>query len=125
MIQSILILFSSILTSVVGQILLRKAMLDVGRLDINLGNIIKLLLLIFTDGYVFSALVCYGIGFITWMVTLTRLNLSVAFPCLSLGYVFVAIISHILFNEPLGVMKFISIGIICLGVCLLVGSDYS
>ncbi len=62
----------------------------------------------------------YGLGFVLatglWMVALTRINISYAFPLLSVGYILVALLSRLLLNERVGWRRWLAIVVISVGV---------
>ena len=69
--------------------------------------------------YVLLGMGFYGISSLLWLVVLARAPLSVAYPMLSLGYVAVAVLSRVLFAEPLTAVKLFGILLVCFGVALL------
>ena len=111
-----LILFFSILTAVGGQFLIKKGMLVLGPQDFNFKVILFLIKSIFTNLYIFLGLVCYGLSFIAWMLVLSKMKLSVAYPSVSLVYVTVIIGSHFLFKEPISMYQVIGIVLILSGL---------
>ena len=50
------------------------------------------------------------------MIILSRVEVSFAYPFVSLGFVFVAIIGYFLFNENVTFARIIGISLICIGV---------
>jgi multidrug transporter EmrE-like cation transporter len=54
-----------------------------------------------------------------WILALSRVDVSVAYPMLSLGYIVNALAASALFGEQLTPTKLVGIGIICLGVFVL------
>jgi multidrug transporter EmrE-like cation transporter len=57
-----------------------------------------------------------------WIIGLSRVDVSIAYPMLSLGYVVNAFAAWYLFGEVLSVQKLIGIGIILIGVLVLARS---
>ena len=68
-------------------------------------------------------LMSYFFSTIIWIVALSRVSLSVKYPMVSLGYVFVALAAWCLFNEPLSSIKLLALGIIIFGIILLAYSS--
>jgi len=68
---------------------------------------------------VIGGLSCYGVSTILYLSVLARLDLSVAYPTVSLGYVLVIIMSRVLFKEPVSRTRWMAAGIICFGVVLV------
>ncbi len=50
---------------------------------------------------------------------LARLDLSVAYPTVSLGYVLVIVMSRVLFRERVSAARWVGVIIICTGVALV------
>ena len=64
-------------------------------------------------------LFCYGLGFLVWLIVLSKAEVSYAYPLISLGYVFTAVLAWFLFGEALTEIRMVGIVIICLGVFLI------
>jgi multidrug transporter EmrE-like cation transporter len=67
----------------------------------------------------YAGMACYAISIVVWLVALSKLPVSVAYPLLSVGYVFNAILAYALFDESLSMQKLIGIGFIILGVVIV------
>ena len=78
---------------------------------------------IFDNPYLLIGLISYFISTIIWIVALSRVSVSIAYPMISLGYVFVALAAWFLFNEPLSPIKLLALGIIIFGIILLAHSS--
>lgn len=59
---------------------------------------------------------------VVWILGLSRVDVSIAYPMLSLGYVVNAFAAWYLFGEVLSVQRLIGIGIILIGVYVLARS---
>jgi drug/metabolite transporter (DMT)-like permease len=59
------------------------------------------------------------VSLVVWIIGLSRVPVSIAFPMLSLGYVLNAIAAHYLFGEVVTVSRWLGIGFIVLGVWLV------
>ena len=66
--------------------------------------------------------VCYGISLVVWILGLSRVPVSIAYPMLSIGYVVNAVAAWILFGEQLSPLRLAGIFVIILGVYLLAAS---
>jgi multidrug transporter EmrE-like cation transporter len=56
------------------------------------------------------------------MLVLSRVEVSFAYPFLSVGYIVTAVAGYAVFNEQLSLTKIMGIALICLGVILIAGS---
>lgn len=72
-----------------------------------------------TQPFMIGGLVCYALSFGVWILVLSRLPVSVAYPMLALGYIVTAILGFALFGEQLGWVKITGVLIIILGVTIL------
>lgn len=73
----------------------------------------------FLDPFTMVGLVAYGLAAGFYIVALKRLPVSLAFPSVSLSYIVVAVLAHLLWQEPLGVAQFAGIALIGGGILLL------
>lgn len=117
--SSVILLLSAILIAALGQLLLKKGMISVGGFSSQNNNLLRYFINAFANPYVLLGLIGYFLGALVWLLVLTRLPLSVAYPCISLGYVIVAISSKFIFQEHISVIRWIGIATICLGVFLI------
>lgn len=72
-----------------------------------------------TSPHVVGGLALYGIGAVLWLVVLSRVPLSMAYPLVSLGFVFVALLSWGVLGEALPLMRIAGISLIFAGVVLV------
>lgn len=54
-----------------------------------------------------------------WILTLSKLDLSVAYPFSVLSYVAVVLISHFFLNEHITLPRMIGVALICIGILML------
>ncbi len=67
-----------------------------------------------TNFWFWTALTLYGTATLLWIIILQQVPLSLAYPFMALGFVFVPVASYILFKEPLNLFY-------GLGVLLIIG----
>lgn len=71
------------------------------------------------SGWVWSGLALYGGSAVMWLLVLTRLDVSVAYPLVSLGFVVTIVAGALLMSEPLNMIRLAAAGLIVAGVTLL------
>jgi multidrug transporter EmrE-like cation transporter len=120
-IANLIIIFIAVFLSAVGQIFLKIAANIIGPISLK-SNVLELLSLSMNI-YLLIGLISYFISTIIWIVALSRVSVSIAYPMISLGYVFVALAAWFLFNEPLSPIKLLALGIIIFGIILLAHSS--
>lgn len=75
---------------------------------------------------VLGGIAFYGISLLCWVVAISRFELSVAYPLLSVSYIFVYLVAVYWpgFGEQASLTKLLGIGLIMLGVTLVATSSY-
>jgi multidrug transporter EmrE-like cation transporter len=74
------------------------------------------------EPHLLGGILCYGVSVIVWILGLSRVPVSIAYPMLSLGYVVNAIAAYYLFGESLTLARWLGIGFIIFGVWLVARS---
>lgn len=72
--------------------------------------------------FIISGILIYIVSVIVWIGVLSRIEVGVAYPMISLGYVINAIAAYYLFNEHLTATRISGIFIILIGVFLVARS---
>ncbi len=115
--------FSLILTGVLlnaaAQLLLKAGTNAVGHFAFHAGNILPVGLKLALQPYVISGMACYAISLVVWIMALSRVPVSIAYPMLSIGYVVNAFVAWQWFGEALAAQKLLGIGFIVVGVVLV------
>lgn len=114
-----LLMFSSVFLCSLAQLLVKKGMSVLGICSFSLSQLLSLVISVFTNIYLFLGMCCYGISVLLWMIVLSRVPVSVAYPFSSIGFIITMIFSYFLFNEMITVNKVLGMGFICLGVYLV------
>jgi drug/metabolite transporter (DMT)-like permease len=109
----------SVLAGAIGQILLKKGMGSLGPLTLSLDQFFNILWRIGTTPYVVIGLIIYVTGTLFWLMALSRVDLSYAYPFASLSYLLMLAAAWIFFNENITLMRLSGTMIICLGVFLV------
>ncbi len=78
----------------------------------------SLLKLLFTP-LVLLGLALYAASVVNWLVVLKRLDLGLAYPLMSVGYILTFVIGIWCFREPWSAIRFVGILVIISGVVLL------
>ena len=114
-------LFSTILLSVYSQIMI-KWRISTHFPDIHLPeglwNKILLMFTIVFDPFIFSGLVATFASGLFWMATMTKLDISFAYPFTSLGFILVLLFSWLLLGETMNSYKVIGVLFIMLGIVI-------
>ncbi|HEY2454394.1 MAG TPA: 4-amino-4-deoxy-L-arabinose-phosphoundecaprenol flippase subunit ArnE [Scandinavium sp.] len=68
------------------------------------------------------ALLALGGGMALWLVVLQRLPVGIAYPMLSLNFVWVTLAARFIWHEPVSRRHWLGVGLIILGILVLGGS---
>ena len=121
-----LISFSLILTGVmlnaVAQLALKASVREMGAIGLNVSSFLQSFLRLSWEPFLWLGLLCYGVSVIVWILALSRVDVSIAYPMLSLGYVVNAIAAWQIFGEVMNPGRIVGIGIILIGVYVLARS---
>lgn len=115
------ILFT-VMTNAAAQLLLKYGMISLGSISFSAETLIQRIFQIVFNPWVFAGLVTFVISMASHLYVLSKVDLSFAYPFLSLAYVMVALLAWWLFNEDLGTLKIAGIIFICIGTILIAQS---
>ena len=113
-----LILFT-VITNAAAQIMLKKGMMAVGALNLSADRLVSTVCQVVFQPFVFLGLCTFVISMASHLVVLSRVQLSFAYPFLSLAYVIVAAYAFFVFGEDVGALRIAGIAAICLGTVLI------
>lgn len=96
-----------------GQLMLKHGMSRMGSVTAVGGSLIRGII---TSPWVIGGLVVYGLGVINWLLALSHLELSYAYPFASLSYIGIIIGSYFIFKERITMLRVAGIAVIIAGV---------
>ena len=115
--------FALILTGVLlnagAQLLLKAGVTPLGELSVGFANLLPTTARVLMQWPIVAGLACYVISVGVWIVGLSRVEVSIAYPMLSLGYVVNALAAWWLFGEALGPMRWAGMALILAGVVVM------
>lgn len=113
------LILAGVLLNAFAQVLLKKGMLGIGYFEFQFQNFFPIVKKVAINLYVLSGLASYVISVTIWLLVLARVEVSYAYPFLSVGYVVVTLAGYFVFQETLSWMRAIGVAIIIVGVFLL------
>ncbi|MCO5163295.1 MAG: transporter [Mesorhizobium sp.] len=112
------ILFT-VMTNAAAQLMLKQGMMSLGDISFAGANpVIKILQIVFSP-WVFFGLCTFVISMASHLYVLSKVELSFAYPFLSLAYVAVAVFAYFVFREDLNGYRIAGIAAICVGTILI------
>jgi len=112
-------LMAGVLLNAAAQLLLKAGTNATGVLTLEGTTVVNLAWRVATQVHFALGVLCYVISLVVWIVGLSRVPVSVAYPMLSIGYVVNAIAAHYLLGEAVTTQRLLGIGFIILGVWLV------
>jgi len=74
------------------------------------------------EPHILAGLACYVVSVVVWVIGLSKVPVSIAYPMLSIGYVVNAIAAYYLLCEQVTPLRFAGIGVIIVGVFIVARS---
>lgn len=98
--KDVILIVFSVLLAAIGQLVLKLGMTKVGKVS-SLASAPSMLLTALLNPVVLAGLAVFGLSALVWLVVLSRVKLSVAYPMVSLGYIVTVFFAWRIFHEPL------------------------
>ena len=116
------LVLSGVLLNAIAQLLLKAGAGSLADIELRPGNAMAIAGRLVFNLPIIAGLCCYALSVVVWILALARVEVSVAYPMLSLGYVVNAVAACWLFGETLGAARIAGIGVILVGVWLVARS---
>jgi multidrug transporter EmrE-like cation transporter len=116
------LLMTGVLLNAGAQLLLKAGTNSVGVFEFSRDNIVPIGWKLATEPHIVGGLGCYVISVVVWIMALSRVEVSIAYPLLSVGYVVNAIAAYYLFGEAVTPMRLTGIAVIIVGVWIVTRS---
>ncbi len=113
----------SVLLNIIGQFVLKQGMSSIGPISLTERSLFEIFWSFATNPFVIGGMVIYGGSVLSWLVGLSRVPLSYAYPFISLSYVVILAGSFFLLGEHVSLLRLAGVGVICFGVLLVAYSD--
>ncbi len=119
---SFALVLTGVLLNAAAQLLLKAGTNAIGHFEYSAANVLPIGLKVAQQPHILGGLVCYAISVVVWILALSRVEVSIAYPMLSLGYVVNAAAAYFLFGEDVNAMRMAGIFVIIVGVVLVARS---
>ncbi len=119
---SLALILAGVFLNAVAQLLLKAGTNAVGHFEFSAENVVPVGLKLAFQPYIMAGIGCYLASLVVWLMALSRVQVSIAYPMLSIGYVLNAIAAWYLFGESVTPMRLAGIGIIIVGVYIVARS---
>lgn len=113
------LILTGVLLNACAQLLLKAGTNAVGHFEFHLENLMPIGMKLAFQPYIMGGMACYAVSLVVWIMALSRVPVSIAYPMLSIGYVINAFVAWQWFGEPLSAQKLLGIGFIVIGVYIV------
>ena len=112
-----------VLLNAAAQLLLKAGTNAVGHFEFSSANLVPVGFKLALEPHILTGMVCYAVSLVVWIMALSRVPVSIAYPMLSIGYVINAIVAWWWLGEAFSPLRFAGIGVIVLGVYIVARSS--
>lgn len=116
---ALVLILTGVLLNALAQLALKASVRDGGEIALAFSNVLPAAGQLAVQPWLWLGLVCYGVSVVVWLLALSRVEVSLAYPMLSLGYVVNALAAWAWLGEAFTPGKLVGIGLILLGVLTL------
>jgi multidrug transporter EmrE-like cation transporter len=114
-----ILVLTGVLLNAIAQLALKASVRHGGEIALEVSNALPAAMQLAAQPWLWLGLVCYGISVVVWLLALSRVEVSIAYPMLSIGYVVNALAAWAWLGESMNLTKVTGIGIIIIGVYVL------
>jgi len=114
-----MLIFAGVMLNAAAQILMKSGTNAIGHFEFSMANVMPIGWKLATEWHIVTAMFCYGISVVVWILALSRVPVSIAFPMLSMAYVVNAVAAKYLLGEDFNVTKLVGMGVIIIGVIII------
>jgi len=112
-------ILSTVLCTVYSQLVMRWQVGGAGEIPPDGPGKMRFIATLLINPWVMSGIVATFLAGVSWMLAMTRFEISYAYPFVSLNYVIVLAASILLFNESLSLPKIIGTVLVIAGIVVI------
>ena len=108
----------SVFFAVAGQLTLKTAMDKLGRIGSG-SQVGDTLLRAVKEPLLWLGLALFGISALFWLVVLSRVRLSVAYPIVGISYILIVLLARFRLHEHVPALRWVGVSVIALGIAII------
>jgi multidrug transporter EmrE-like cation transporter len=117
---SVALLLVSVVFAIGGQLTLKSAMNEIGRIGsaevrVPLDTIAR----VAKEPRLWIGLTLFGISALFWLVVLSRVPLSVAYPFVGVSYILVVLFSRLILHEQVPPLRWVGVVVVAVGIAVV------
>jgi multidrug transporter EmrE-like cation transporter len=117
---SLALLLISVTFAVAGQLTLKSAMDRIGRIgSAQLSEAGDTLLRAAKEPRLWLGLILFGVSALFWLVVLSRVPLSVAYPIVGISYILIVLFAKVFLNEEVPPLRWVGVIVVAMGIAII------
>lgn len=108
-----------VLLNAAAQFLLKAGVNSVGVIELKFNVLVRSGLQLAVNPYILGGLSCYVVSVVVWLLALSRVQVSIAYPMLSIGYIVTALAAYFFLGETMNPVRWAGVAVIIIGVVLI------
>lgn len=112
-------IISTILFTVYSQLIMRWQVSAAGPLPADLSDKFAYVVALLLNPWVVSGIVATFLAGVSWMLAMTKFEISYAYPFVSLNYILVLAAGFLLFQEAMSITKLAGSALVILGIIVI------
>lgn len=112
-------IFSTILFTVYSQLIMRWQVTEAGALPTDMPGKVRYMVALLLNPWVISGIVATFLAGVSWLLAMTKFEISYAYPFVSLNYILVLAAGFLLFQESLSFTKIAGSALVILGIIVI------
>jgi len=110
----------SVCFAVAGQVTLKAAMDEVGPIgEAQLSNPVHTFVRAAQQPLLWAGLALFAISAVFWLVVLSRVPLSIAYPLVGVSYILVVLIAKLVLHESVPALRWVGVVVVALGIAVI------
>lgn len=112
-------ILSTVVFTVYSQLIMRWQVSAAGEIPLDGVGKIRFIAMLLANPWVLSGIIATFLAGVSWMLAMTRFEISYAYPFVSLNYIIVLAASVLIFNESLNLPKIIGTVFVIIGIVVI------
>ncbi|MBC8249158.1 MAG: multidrug resistance protein [Anaerolineales bacterium] len=109
----------SIAMNVLGQTAIKLGVNQPESEALTAADPISVVSLVVRSPMIMLGLLMHVVGALAWIVVLSRLDLSYAYPFVAVNFVLITVVSQVVFSETVPTLRWLGIALVCVGLVLV------
>ena len=118
--MSVALLIVSVIFAIAGQLTLKSAMTEIGRIGSQeISNAGQTLKRAAATPKLWVGLFLFGVSALFWLVVLSRVPLSVAYPFVGISYILIVAFARYFLHEHVPPLRWLGVTVVALGIAIV------